>query len=197
MTRGQPSKRTLTRRTVLATGATAVAAGTTAGTASAQVDEGEFNEWMSDVPNYEEVEDHTGEETVEVTVGAGDDGLLFEPAAVRVDPETTVNWVWTGEGGQHNVAAEDESFESELTEEEGHEFDHEFEEEGIFTYGCEPHIANGMKGAVVVGDVELGGGGSTNIPLIPGLAAIVGIMTVVTAAIAKWTRTRRDTAQRR
>jgi hypothetical protein len=55
----------------------------------------------------------------------------------------------------HNVVGQDGSFESELTDEEGHTFSHTFEEAGVYRYVCGPHEAMGMKGAVVVGDVEV------------------------------------------
>ena len=129
----------------------AVAAG--AGTAAAA-----YDGWLDDVDNYDGTYDFRGEEEVHVTVGAGDDGLLFDPAAILIDEGTTVVWEWTGEGGQHNVEHVDgDAFESELTAEEGHTFEHTFDdaEEGdTFNYVCAPHEAVEMKGAVAVGDVD-------------------------------------------
>ncbi|MFC5134863.1 MULTISPECIES: halocyanin domain-containing protein [Haloferacaceae] len=93
--------------------------------------------------------DRTGRETVEVAVGAGN-GLSFGPANVRVDPETTVVWTWTGEGGGHNVVDVDGAFESELTDEAGHTFEYTFEEAGIVEYVCTPHQTQGMRGVVEV-----------------------------------------------
>jgi halocyanin-like protein len=89
---------------------------------------------------------------VTVTVGAQGNGgyLAFDPAAVRVSSGTTVTWEWTGQGGSHNVVAEDGSFESELVAEEGHTFSHTFEESGAYRYYCQPHETLGMNGAVVV-----------------------------------------------
>jgi halocyanin-like protein len=120
-------------------------------------EEPDYGEFMDDVPNYEGTYDFRGEETVEVAVGAGDDGLLFEPAAIMVDPGTEVVWEWTGEGGEHNVETEEgEELESELTDEEGFTYEHTFEEEGEVTlYVCTPHEAQGKKGAVAVdGEAE-------------------------------------------
>ena len=57
------------------------------------------------------VTDATGQDEVTVDVGAGD-GLAFGPAAVHVDNGATVVWEWTGEGGAHNVVANDETFNS-------------------------------------------------------------------------------------
>lgn len=108
--------------------------------------------WMSDVGNYDGVVDRTGESELTVTVGAESNGggFAFAPAAVRVETGTTVTWEWTGEGGQHNVVADDGSFESELVNEAGHTFEHTLEDAGTVTYLCSPHESLGMKGAVVV-----------------------------------------------
>ncbi|WP_058366087.1 halocyanin domain-containing protein [Haloparvum sedimenti] len=142
-----------------AAAATGLAAG--AGTAAAQ-----YDGWFEDVDNYEGTYDYTGQDEVTVAVGAGG-GLQFEPAAILVDPGTTVVWEWTGEGGDHNVVTEGEGFESELTGEAGHTFEHTFDdaESGdTFLYYCDPHRAVGMKGAVAVGEtddelIEPGSGG--------------------------------------
>ncbi len=143
-------------------GGTAVAAAAvgTAGTAAAQPS---FGGWMSDVGNYPEVVDETGSSEVTVQVGTEANGgaFGFGPAAVQVDPGTTIIWEWTGEGGQHNVVAQDgASFDSELVADAGFTFEHTFEEEGVTTYYCQPHQSLGMKGVVVVGALpEEGGGG--------------------------------------
>ncbi len=146
-------------RTTLA-GGMAAAGGAAAAPAAAQ-SSGGLAEWFSNTSNYDGVVDETGagEVTVEVGVEANGGAFGFGPAAVRVEPGTTVVWEWTGNGGSHNVVAEDGSFESELVGEAGHTFSHTFEESGVFRYACTPHKALGMKGAVVVGDVEVGGSG--------------------------------------
>ena len=137
----------------------AVAAGP--GVASAQP---AFGGWMSDVGNYGEVVDATGRDEVTVTVGAEGNGgaFAFEPAAVQIDPGTTIVWEWTGEGGQHNVVArEGADFESELTTEAGFRFSQSPDSEGVITYYCQPHQQLGMKGVVVVGalpEAESGSG---------------------------------------
>ena len=124
---------------------------------------GEVQDYLADAMNYDgSAEDMTGEDSVTVEVGAGN-GLAFGPAAVRIDPGTTVTWEWTGEGGGHNVINEGGAFDSgELVSEAGHTFEHTFEEEGIFLYYCRPHKGSGMKGAVIVGDA--GGGNSAEVP---------------------------------
>lgn len=105
--------------------------------------------------------DERGSDPLIVDVGASGNGgnFAFAPSAVAVTPGTVVRWVWTGEGGLHNVEAEpdeqigesDYEFSSgEPVDEEGHEFERTLEETGLALYHCEPHLAVGMKGAVVV-----------------------------------------------
>ncbi len=144
------------RRLIRASGASAVAAAGLAvgtGTGSAQ-----YDGWLDDVENYDGTHDYRGRDEVTVEVGAGDTGLLFAPAAILIDPGATVVWEWTGEGGLHNVVAEDETFDSgETVEEEGTTFEYTFEDasEGdVFNYLCVPHESAGMKGSVAIGDVD-------------------------------------------
>jgi halocyanin-like protein len=115
-------------------------------------EEPDYGEFVDDIPNYEGTLDLRGEDEVAVAVGAGDNGLQFEPPAIMVDPGTEVVWEWTGEGGEHNVVSESgEEFESDLTDEEGFTFEHTFEDEGQVTeYVCTPHEAQGKKGVVAV-----------------------------------------------
>nr|WP_321112662.1 halocyanin domain-containing protein [Halorussus salinisoli] len=140
-----------------AAAASAAAAGLS-GPAAAETD---LSAWFDGVSNYDGVVDETGQPEVTIEVGAkGNNGAFaFGPAAVRVDPGTTVVWEWTGEGGSHNVAAEDGSFESEMVGEQGHTFEQTFEENGVVKYACTPHKPMGMKGALVVGDAEVGTSG--------------------------------------
>jgi halocyanin-like protein len=141
--------------------ATATAGTGLAGSATAQ---SAFGGWFDGVSNYDGVQDETGNSEVTIAVGAaGNDGnFAFDPAAVRVDPGTTVVWEWTGKGGSHNVAAEDGAFQSEIVGDQGHTFEQTFDGDGITKYACTPHEAMGMKGAVVVGNASVGGesGGS-------------------------------------
>lgn len=104
--------------------------------------------------NYDVVVDKTGADRVTIEVGAkANKGAFgFGPAAVRVDPGTTVVWEWTGDGGSHNVVAQDGAFGSDMTDAAGHTFEHTFDAEGVTKYYCEPHKAMGMKGAVAVGE---------------------------------------------
>lgn len=117
-------------------------------------EEPDYDGWFDDVPNYEGTHNFRGKPEVTVNVGAGDEGLKFEPTAIMIDEGTVVIWEWTGEGDEHNVVEEEGEFESELSDEEGHTFDHEFQSAGTYRYVCEPHDAQGMRGAVVIGDVE-------------------------------------------
>jgi halocyanin-like protein len=141
---------------------TGVAAGLS-GSVAAQEAEPDWDGWLDDANEYAGTEDFRGEDAVEVQVGAGD-GLAFDPPGIWIDPGTTVTWIWTGEGGQHNVVTEGgEPLESELTEESGFTYEHTFETgDEITSYYCEPHLSVGMKGAVAVGDdvpVTEGGAG--------------------------------------
>ncbi|ADD06135.1 halocyanin [Natrialba magadii ATCC 43099] len=146
--------------------------------------EPEFGDWLEDV---DEPADETGEDEVEIAVGAGDNGNRFDPEAVRISEGTTVVWEWTGDGGSHDVVhdpdAEEEQlenggdsddvnnddteeddvdedddlepeFETDLTEEEGHTFEHEFDEAGTYLYVCTAHEPDGMRGAIVVAEDE-------------------------------------------
>ena len=158
------TEKTLTRRTVLrgaagATAASLAAAGATP-VAGQQTGEPDYGDWFENVSNYDGTVDERGQSEVTVAVGAeGNNGnYAFGPAAVRVDPGTTVVWEWTGKGNGHNVVAEGGSFESEMSTETGHTFEYTFESAGVYKYACLPHKAMGMKGAVVVGDAGQTGG---------------------------------------
>ena len=111
--------------------------------------DGSYGDWFDGVGNYDGETDLTGETAVTVSVG-GEDGLAFEPAAIRLSPGTTVTWEWTGQGGLHNVVAEDGAFESERKQQAGATFEHTFSNPGLFRYVCEPHESLGMKGGVRV-----------------------------------------------
>ena len=163
---------TMSRRGLFRAGAAgaAVATGLAAGSGTAAA---QYGGYLDDVDNYEGTVDYTGRDEVTVSVGAVN-GLRFDPAAILIDSGTTVVWEWTGEGGAHNVVAEDETFDSgETVSEAGTTFEYTFENAGdgdTFNYYCTPHRAAGMKGAVAVGSVAddlidpdaggSGGGGS-------------------------------------
>lgn len=151
----------MNRRTALKLAAGTVTAGAVAGVArpvNAQSSGSDLKTWFEDVENYDGVVDKTGLESVEIEVGVEANGgnFGFGPAAVQVDPGTTVVWTWTGEGGSHNVAAADGSYESELYDSAGESFEQTFDDDGVSRYVCTPHESMGMKGTVVVGGVPAG-----------------------------------------
>ena len=147
---------TMSRRGLFRAGAAgaAVATGLAAGSGTAAA---QYDGYLDDVDNYDGTHDYTGQDEVTVEVGAVN-GLRFSPAAILIDPGTTVVWEWTGEGGAHNVVAEDETFNSgETVSEEGATFEHTFDDASdgdTFNYYCNPHKAVGMKGAVAIGSVD-------------------------------------------
>ncbi|MFD1586352.1 halocyanin domain-containing protein [Halorientalis brevis] len=110
-----------------------------------------YDGYLDDVAPFDGVADATDASSATVTVGAGDAAFAFDPPALRVTTETTVTWKWNGEGGAHNVVAEDGSFDSESpVAEAGVHFEHTFDETGVYKYYCAPHKALEMKGVVEV-----------------------------------------------
>jgi len=93
--------------------------------------------------------DRTGQDTVTVSVGAGDQDYAFDPAAVKVSTGTTVEWAWGG-NLSHNVVATDDTFASDQYTSPGVNFSYTFEEAGNYTYYCTPHRTQGMHGAIIV-----------------------------------------------
>lgn len=102
------------------------------------------------------IEDLTGESEVTVAVGAGDDGLAYDPPAARIDVDTTVVWEWTGRGGRHNINSEADigsDFEytsGDLIGEEGHTWSFTFEDTGVAVYYCQAHRSVGHHGGLIV-----------------------------------------------
>lgn len=109
----------------------------------------EVESFLSEANLYEGSVVSAGESPT-VMVGAGN-GFAFDAPAISVSTGTTVTWEWTGNGGNHNVVAQDGTFDSgETIDEKGHTFEYTFENSGDYLYFCEPHKAAGMKGAVLV-----------------------------------------------
>lgn len=152
---------TYSRRSVLRAGVGAAVGGAALANARPASAQSSFDGWMDGVENYDGVVDETGSDEVTVEVGTeangGDYG--FGPAAIRVDPGTTVVWEWVA--GSHNVEDDAGTFESELTDEAGFTFSQTFEEPGVVKYFCMPHKAMGMRGVVVVGDADVGSSGGS------------------------------------
>jgi len=149
-----------------AAGATAGAAGTAAAAGGGGEGEGEggktvptFGAYLDDAKLYSEEStvDARDTDSVTVAVGAGSESVAFDPPAIWVSPGTTVTWEWTGDGGTHNVVANDgpAGLDSGTPVDSGSEtYEYEFTEAdaGITTYFCKPHEGLGMKGGVAVGD---------------------------------------------
>ena len=176
-----------------AAGATAALGAT--GTAAAQEEGGggetvpDYGGFLDQVGNFDgSTVDARGQDTVTVEVGVQANGgaFGFGPPAVHVDNGATVAFEWTGEGGGHNVVSDgDGPLDSgSAVSQSGINYEHTFEEDGIYPYVCVPHEGLGMKGAVVVGtdyptESTGGGGGSSGPPEVPNSAKTLGVATSV------------------
>lgn len=113
--------------------------------------------------NYDgEFEDMTDEDVVGIDVAAEGNGgyLAFDPPAVVVSAGTDIHWQWTSHDDQaHNVDANpdeqmntsDYEFSSGPPQQGGDVmFARTLEKEGVALYHCDEHLADGMKGGVVV-----------------------------------------------
>jgi len=88
-----------------------------------------------------------------VVVGPDSNNNVFEPETLRIEPGTTVRWVW--ESDHHNIKPEDQPAGANwdgFTEiaVAGTEYEYTFEVEGTYTYICDPHVALGMEAEIVV-----------------------------------------------
>lgn len=112
-------------------------------------DEVDVDTYLEDTPNFDSVEDFTGQDEVTIENGFKDDynGFVFDPPAIQVDVGTTVVWEWIDDEA-HSVTHEGGDFDS--GDEQDHEFEYTFDEEGTWLYYCRPHQAMGQKGAVIV-----------------------------------------------
>jgi len=190
----------VSRRGFLRTAAGATAVSAAAGTATAQEgteggDGGggggppDFGGFLDQVGNYDgSVTDATGQDTATVEVGVQANGgaFGFGPPAIHVDNGATVQFEWTGNGGGHNVVSDgDGPLDSgSAVSSAGVNYEHTFEEDGIYPYVCVPHESLGMKGAIVVGtDYPTkssgggGGSGSSGPPEVPNSAKTLGVAT--------------------
>jgi len=159
----------------------------TAGTAAAQEEQPVWPSGASS-GNVGSYQDARGQSEVTVSVGAGDQGLAFDPTLLWVDTGTTITFEWTGNGGAHNVqnvegpAALDSG---DPVGEEGATYEYETSEEdvGITHYHCVPHTAVGMHAGLAVGeDIETestGGGGGSNAVFVPQGARALGVATFI------------------
>lgn len=106
------------------------------------------------------------QESREVAVNTTDDGQShFSPHVTRVTVDGTITWVL--ESGQHTVTAYHtendqprlvpegtENWDSGTLSEQGEEFEHTFDTEGVYHYYCEPHEQGGMIATVIVGNPD-------------------------------------------
>jgi halocyanin-like protein len=158
----------------------AVATLSAAGPAAAQEGGGDgetvpdYGGYLDSVGNFSgpgSTVDATGQDSVTVEVGVDANGgaFGFGPPAVHVDNGATVQFEWTGEGGGHNVVSDgDGPLDSgSAVSNAGVNYEHTFEEDGIFNYYCAPHEGLNMKGSIVVGEEyptqTLGGGGPVEV----------------------------------
>ena len=180
----------VSRRTFIRTaGGAAGVAGATAATAGTAAAQEEQPVWPSGAEgNVGSYEDARGESEVTVQVGAGDQGLAFDPTLLWVDAGTTITFEWTGNGGGHNVQNVEgpASLDSgDPVGEEGATYEYETSEEdvGITHYHCVPHTDVGMHAGLAVGeDIETestGGGGGSDAVFVPQGARALSVATFV------------------
>ena len=96
----------------------------------------------------------------DATVGIAPSGLKYSPATVTISVGDTVCWQWTDSSMAHNVRQVDGEESTTYTQDgitSGEalvtvDFRHTFtEDDSTFYYACEPHMASGMFGKVIVG----------------------------------------------
>jgi uncharacterized surface protein with fasciclin (FAS1) repeats len=96
----------------------------------------------------------------DATVGIAPSGLKFSPATVTIAVGDTVCWQWTDSGMAHNVRQVDGEESTTYTQDgvtsgeaaKTVDFRYTFTtDDTTFYYACEPHIASGMYGKVIVG----------------------------------------------
>lgn len=174
-------------------GTTAVLGAGAAATSTAAAQEGgeeqpDFGGWLSGVDGG--YEDLRGESEITVQVGAEGNGgaFAFAPAGVWVDTGTTIRFEWTGDGGGHNVVAQEgpASLDSgDPVAEAGVNYEYTVEDAdaGITKYVCIPHQNLNMQGAIAVGEdvptVSTGGEGGGNVPSVPDTAKTLGVATFI------------------
>lgn len=111
--------------------------------------------------NYEGLEDWRGRDAVTVRVGVSGNGGSFAnaPPAVAISVGTPVEWVWTDDGGLHNVIARpgEQLGESDYTfrpgdprEGSGVRYSRTMDEDGVVLSHCDQHLAQGMEGSITV-----------------------------------------------
>lgn len=110
----------------------------------------EVRDHLSDANNVDgSITDRTGESEVTIVVGPGGN-LAFDPALVRVDVGTTVNWEWDSSG--HSVTSVEGDEYDSGTRASGAGFTHTFETPDNHLYKCDPHEGAGHLGAIIAAD---------------------------------------------
>ncbi|MFB6104164.1 MAG: halocyanin domain-containing protein [Halobacteriaceae archaeon] len=99
--------------------------------------------------------DRTGTDATTVSVGAEGNGgpYAFDPAAIRVDPGTTVTFEWVSDNHTLHVQSQPDGANwsgHSAIENSGYSTAHTFETPGVYKYYCNPHLPLGMKGVVEV-----------------------------------------------
>ena len=74
---------------------------------------------------------------------------FFDPPVVVIHEGDTVIWENETGGGWHDVVSDEGTFVSGRME-YGHVFSQTFEQPGVYSYFCSPHVIDGMQGVVVV-----------------------------------------------
>ncbi|MFC6756786.1 MULTISPECIES: halocyanin domain-containing protein [Haloarcula] len=107
--------------------------------------------WLEDANGYDgDTRRYGPAEQPTIYVGEETDaGFAFSPTVIEISPNTTVEWDWTGHGGQHNVVALDGTFDSgNSNAQAGTVYEYFFEETGEYAFVSEHD--DGMRGAVIV-----------------------------------------------
>lgn len=84
-------------------------------------------------------------EDVEITMGA----ITFDSDDVTIEPGQTVRWNNTSDRF-HTVTPEGHAEWSSANVPAGEDFEHTFDNEGVFEYFCQPHVDQGMTGVIRV-----------------------------------------------
>lgn len=140
----------------------------------------DFDGWLDGTDNYRGVADRRGESEVTIRVGAAGNGgaFAFDPAAVHVDPGTTVVWEWVSDAAAYDVVDEAIDFASDQVKATGHVFALQFDGDGESRYTCTKYGKQGMRGVVVVGD------GPTQTLTTAGTVGAVGVAGVAVTPMA-------------
>ena len=119
--------------------------------------EAKIDSWLKHAQIYDgTITDERDQPKVTVSVGAdakdGFDGFSFDPPAIRITTGTEVTWLWTGDGGKHNVEEKNGRFTSGEPESGGGTtYLRTFERPGLYLYKCASHGNElNMRGAVLV-----------------------------------------------